>query len=216
MRRAALRAAVVAVVLMIAPLAHAEDPNMYLGLGLGYSRIKFDSADFSFNDPLVTENKKYADAGYKLALGYQINRGLAIEGAYVTLGKFQYTYNDSRPLTTGSLAIDYKVTGFAISLLPTIPFGRSFSLYGRLGAFFSDTTYTVAQTSGFYDQFLGDETRRGSAVSPLAGLGMQVNIGNDTDLRLEYENYGRVGTVPPNGPGRANVQMGSANLIFRF
>jgi OOP family OmpA-OmpF porin len=224
MKRAAVHIAIIASALLIAPLAHAQDSAWYVGLGLGYSEAKFYPADFALNNPLISEDQKNFDASYKFTVGRQLNRTWAIEGAYVQPGKFQYFYNDAG--FGGSESFDYKVTGFAGSVVPSIPFGNGFSLYGRIGAFFSNTRLTVASASGSLSGNAGYKTTQ-SQVSPVTGLGFQFNFDKDQSLRLEYENYGKVGTTCPSSvpcaatlsgsaTGRAIIQMVSANLMFKF
>ena len=217
MKRAAVRLAIIASSVLIAPFAHAQDSGWYAGFGLGYSQAKFYPADFALNNPLISEDKKNFDAGYKFTIGRQLARTWAVEGAYVQPGKFQYFYNDAG--IGGSESLDYKVTGFALSVVPSIPFGGGFSLFGRVGAFFSNTRLTVASASGSLIGDLGFKTQQ-SQTSPLTGFGFQFDLEKDQSLRMEYENYGKVGTAVnvsnPNGTGRAIVQMVSANLIFKF
>lgn len=223
MKRAAVHIAIIASAVLIAPLAHAQDSAWYAGLGLGYSQAKFYPADFALNNPLISEDKKNFDAGYKFTIGRQLSKTWAVEGAYVQPGKFQYFYNDAG--FGGSESFDYKVTGFALSLVPSIPFGSSFSLYGRIGAFFSNTRLTIASASGSLSGNTGYKTQQ-SQTSPVTGLGFQFNFDNDQSLRLEYENYGKVGTICPSSApcastlsgatGRAIIQMVSANLMFKF
>ena len=223
MKRAAVRLAIIASSVLIAPFAHAQDSGWYAGFGLGYSQAKFYPADFALNNPLISEDKKNFDAGYKFTIGRQLARTWAVEGAYVQPGKFQYFYNDAG--FGGSESFDYKVTGFALSVVPSIPFGSSFSVFGRVGAFFSNTRLTVASASGSLSGDAGFKTQQ-SQTSLMTGLGFQFNFDNDQSLRLEYENYGKVGTVCPSSApcivtlsantGRAIIQMVSANLMFKF
>lgn len=224
MKRVVVRVAVIAALIPVAPIAHAQESNWYAGIGLGYSQAKFYPADFALNNPLISEDKKNFDAGYKFTIGRQLNKTWAVEGAYVQPGKFQYFYNDAG--FGGGESFDYKVTGFALSLVPSIPFGDVFSIYGRIGAFFSNTRLTIASASGSLSSNTGFRTWA-SQTSPVTGLGFQFNFDNDQSLRLEYENYGKVGntcpssapcasTLSPSATGRAIVQMVSANLMFKF
>src|SRR5713101_8821958 len=143
MKHAALRCAVAALLLSGVCSTYAEDSYWYTGLGIGYSRVQFFPADFS-SGGTFSESKKNFDAGFKGFLGYQINRNWAAEVSYATVGKFHYKYND------GSTTQDavYKVTGVGFSLVPTVPLTSNFSLYGRLGTFFSTTRLTV-RNAGF-------------------------------------------------------------------
>jgi hypothetical protein len=216
MKYPVLRCAVAALLLSGVPPAHAVDDYWYAGLGVGYSRVQFFPVDFSFGGfpcPLVpcTESKKEFDAGFKGFIGYQINRNWAAEVSYATVGKFHYKYND------GSVTQDavYKVTGMGISLVPTVPLTRNFSLYGRLGGFFSQARLTF-YNAGFV-QGVNSSGRQVDQTTALTGFGAQYFWDGESGIRIEYENFGTVGSCPTQPcVGRANAKMVSANLIVKF
>jgi OmpA-OmpF porin, OOP family len=205
-----LRFAVAALLLSAATVASAADSKWYLGFGVGYSYANMYPADFASNTAGVTDSHKYYDAGYKVFMGYQLDRNWALEGSWVTLGKFQYGYATAG----GSTSLDYKVTGFGFSLVPSIPLGDSFSVFGKLGVFASQARLTVASANGAFAGSLGNSGNQASEVSPLLGAGFQLDFTQDFGVRLEYENYGKVGNI--NDSGRAKVQMGSLNAVFKF
>ncbi len=216
MKYPVLRCAVAALLLLAAPLAHAVEDYWYVGLGVGYSRVQFYPVDFSFGGgpcPLVpcTESKKAFDAGFKGFFGYQINRNWAAELSYATVGKFHYLYNN------GSITQDatYKVSGVGFSLVPTVPLTKNFSLYGRLGTFFSTTRLTF-YNAGFV---AGDAGAGLQSSDPtlLTGFGAQYFFDDENGIRIEYENFGTVGDCSMRPcVGRANAKMASFNLIFKF
>ena len=197
--------------------ASAADPKWYLGAGVGYSYANMYASDFSQNVVGQTESHKYYDAGYKLFVGYQLDRNWALEGSYVTLGKFQYSYHDTGS-GLGDSTLDYKVTGFGVSVIPSFSLGDSVTIFGRLGAFFSEATQTVASADGASSGSVGNSTPQASAVSPLLGGGFQLEFNPGTAMRIEYENYGKVGNPigDGSGSGRAKVQMGTASVVFKF
>jgi OOP family OmpA-OmpF porin len=216
MKYPVLRCAVAALLLAGAPLAHAEGDYWYTGLGVGYSRVQFYPADFSSGGTAV-DRKKDFDAGFRGFLGYQINRYLAAEISYATLGNFQYRYTRAGVTQRD----DYKVTGFGFGLAPTLPLTRNFSLYGRLGGFFSQTRLTIANVGSVPG--INSSTLQTSETSLLSSFGMQYFFGGDNGFRIEYENLGKVGNPCPLGTpsapacvGRANAKMLSVNAIFKF
>jgi len=204
MNSAALRFAVMALLLSGGLSAHAADAEWYTGLGIGYSRVQFYPADFS-SGGASNESTRTVDAGFKGFLGYQINRNWAAEVSYVTVGKFQYKY------TSISRIDDYKVTGWGFSAVPTIPLTDSFSLYGRLGGFFSQARITVR------DAGVATSDEQSSQISLLAGFGLQYFFSGETGLRIEFENFGKVGnSTCGTCTGRANAKMLSASAVFKF
>jgi hypothetical protein len=211
MKYPVLRCAVAALLLTGVPLAHAVEDYWYVGLGVGYSRVQFFPQDFS-SGGTFQDSKKEFDAGFKGFIGYQINRNWAAEVGYATVGKFHYKYDN------GSITQDavYKVTGVGFSLVPTVPLTRNFSFYGRLGAFFSQARLT------FYNaNFVAGNSTAGvqsSEPSVLTGFGAQYFFDDESGIRIEYENFGTVGSACSTQPctGRANAKMASASLIFKF
>ncbi len=211
MKHPVLRCTVAALLLSGVCPTYAADSYWYTGLGLGLSQAKFYPADFS--GTAFNERKKEFDSGFKVFIGQQINRNWAAELSYATVGKFHYKYDN------GSITQDgvYKVTGVGFSAVPTIPFTRNLSVFGRLGAFFSQTRLTF-YNSGFV---AGSSSpgRQFSDTSLLSGFGAQYD--SESGVRIEYENFGRVGDeCNPNLPapctGRANAKMISASAIFKF
>ena len=214
MKHPALRCTVAALLLSGVYSTYAADSYWYTGLGVGLSRVQFYPADFSGTGS--SQSKKDFDAGYKAFIGYQINRNWGAELSYATLGKFHYKY-DNGAVTQDAV---YKVTGVGFSAVPTVPFTRNFSVYGRLGAFFSQTRLTF-YNSGFVVGSVGPG-RQFSDTSFLSGFGAQYFFDGESGVRIEFENFGRVGSeCSQNIPagtctGRANAKMISASAIFKF
>ena len=215
MKHPALRCTVAALLLSGACSTYAADSYWYTGLGVGLSRVQFYPADFG-SGGVFSERKNEFDAGFKGFIGHQINRNWGAELSYATLGKFHYKY-DNGAVTQDAV---YKVTGVGFSAVPTVPFTRNFSIYGRLGAFFSQTRLTFYNT-GFQPGSVGSG-RQFSDTSFLSGFGAQYFFDGESGVRIEFENFGRVGSeCSQNIPagtctGRANAKMISASAIFKF
>jgi len=215
MKHPALRCTVAALLLSGVCSTYAADSYWYTGLGVGLSRVQFYPADFG-SGGVFSEKKNEFDAGFKGFIGHQINRNWGAEVSYATLGKFHYKYDN------GSVTQDavYKVTGVGFSAVPTVPFTRNLSVYGRLGAFFSQTRLTF-YNSGFVVGSISS-ARQFSDISLLSGFGAQYFFDGESGVRIEYENFGRVGSeCSQNIPagtctGRANAKMISASAIFKF
>lgn len=210
MKHPALHCTVAALLLSGVCSTYAAGDYWYTGVGAGYSRVKFYSADFS-SGGAANERKKDFDGGFRGYVGYQINRNWATEVSYVSLGDFEYAYE-----VGGVTQQDfYKVTGWGFSLVPTVPFTSNFSLFGRLGGFFSQTRITIRNPgsvpTSVVPNFQTDNT------SFLTGFGAQYFFNVDTGVRIEYENFGKVGNPTcTTCTGRANANMGSISFIFKF
>lgn len=214
MKYPALHYAVTALLLSAACPSHAADPYWYTGLGIGYSKVQFFPADFSSGGTFVETQKNY-DAGFQGFVGYQFNRNWAAEASYTTVGKFHYMYGNGSNVTKDGV---YKVTGWGLSILPTVPLSENFSLYGRFGAFVSQTRLTF-----YNDNFVAGNTSAGvqnGEITVLSGFGAQYFLDDQVGVRLEYENFGTVGGCDTPGDatctGRANAKMISVNALFKF
>jgi len=217
MKSPALRFAVAALLLSGVPSTVAANTYWYMGLGMGLGWVQFYPADFSGGCPVGTtcrDTKQEFDAGFKGFIGYQINRTWAFEASVTTVGKFHYKRDNG----TGTQDASYKVKGGGFSFVPTIPFTRNFSLYGRLGGFSSQTRLTIDNTGSF-----GSNSTSGvqsNQFSPLTGFGAQYFFDEESGIRVEFENFGKVGCAfsasSPTCTGRANAKMISASLVFPF
>jgi hypothetical protein len=215
MKHPALRCAVTALLVSGACSTYAADSYWYTGLGVGLSRVQFYPADFS--GTAFSESKDEFDAGFKGFIGYQFNQNWAAEMSFASLGKFHYRYDN------GSVTQDgvYQVSGWGYSVVPTIPFTRNLSVFGRLGAFFSQARMTF-YNNGFVPGAVSSG-QQFSDASFLTGFGAQYFFDGETGMRIEYENFGRVGnecnpnvTPPVACTGRANAKMLSVSAVFRF
>jgi OOP family OmpA-OmpF porin len=202
---------VVASVLLAAPLANAVGADYwYAGVGLGYGKIEFYPADFSSNGA-AEETIRDADLGFTGAVGVQFNRNWAFEVNFIQLGKFSYKY------TVGANTQEdvYEVSGWGGSLLPTVPLTRNLSLFGRLGALAGQTRTTIKNPA---PAFNGSSTAvQVNTTSFLSGFGAQYFLNRDLEIRVEYQNLGKVGTSGCGScTGRANAQFLSASALFTF
>jgi OmpA-OmpF porin, OOP family len=192
-----------------APAAMAADPAAawYLGAGAGQSRAKLN--DSSINAVLAgataaATTKDETDFSYKLFLGYQFNKYLAVEAGYFNLGEYSFTTTTIPAATLrGSLK---NHIGTNLDVLGILPLADKFSLYGRLGI----------QTSKTTDLF------GGAAVSNPApsknrtdyklGLGAEFDFTKNVGMRGEWERY----RVSDGFSGRTDVDVFSASLLYKF
>jgi OOP family OmpA-OmpF porin len=219
MRSPALRFAVAALLLSGVPSTVAANTYWYAGLGMGLGLVQLYPADFSPspNCPptCTTDKKQESDAGFKMFIGYQINRTWAFEAGVTTVGKFHYKRDYPNGVTQDAI---YKVKGLGLSFVPTIPFTRNFSLYGRLGAFSSQTRLTIHNQGGTAGN--SSSGVQSNQFGPLTGVGAQYFFDEESGIRVEFENFGKVGSEcsasSTTCTGRANAKMLSASLVFPF
>jgi hypothetical protein len=118
-----------------APAAYAQDENAgwYLGGGVGQFNAQIDDVD---DVDATVDDWDDDDTAYKFFAGYRVNNFLAFELDYINLGEPSGT-------VLPGFNVDASVDGFAPYVVGTIPLGRWFEVYGRLGYYFYDATVGV-------------------------------------------------------------------------
>ena len=171
---------------LAAPLAYADTPNWYIGANAGGTAATIDDARIAssllgsgLTSTSISDRDR--DTGYRLYGGYQFNRYWAMEAGYFDLGKFGYTAN-TMPL--GSLTGDIHVKGINLDLVGTLPLSERFSLLGRVGANYADTSGTFTGT-GAVRVTNPNPTKRDTNYK--FGLGMQYAFTDALALRVEAE-----------------------------
>ncbi len=121
--------------------------------------------------------------GFRLKLGYKYSRYLSVQGEYIDFGR-----TPSGIFTaTGTLASTFRTTGYGIDTVATLPLWRSFSFYGRLGAYRGEARNAFAAYS---TSLLGDASR---ATRLRYGLGMRYDFTKAFGIRAELERYSPLG-----------------------
>ena len=124
------------------------------------------------------------DNGFRLKLGYRYSRYFAVEGQFVDFGR---TSGEMFASPT-ALSSAFRNTGFGVDTVAMLPW-RSFSFYGRLGAYRGESRNAFAQYS---TSLLGDATSRGTRWR--YGLGMRYDFTKSLGVRAEVERYSPLGT----------------------
>jgi OOP family OmpA-OmpF porin len=155
--------ALVALLLLVASAAYADDPpiGFYLGAGVGTSTLELEDsnsvADFEGDD-----------TGFKLAAGYRILKWVAVEAAYED-------YGQAEDEVLG-LQLQGEFNSFSVSALGLLPLGN-FDLFARGG---------IARWEGSLNAPpFGVEVSEDN-TDPLFGFGAQYRTGQ-LAIRLEYE-----------------------------
>ena len=153
-------------------------PKMWLGASLGQSRFDDSLARGLFTSGTVDAKS----TAFKVFGGYQFNRYLGVEAAYVDLGNLAYSGEFSgTPVTNGKVG----VKGLDISAIGTVALSEKVSAFGKLGLFAWEAHATdVAPGATFNTQSSGRDASFG------VGLGYAVT--RYSDLRAEFESF-RIG-----------------------
>ena len=187
----------------------------YVGGSIGKSDIKFNNAaqsdqflDLGFTNPSTVSETK--DTGYRLFGGYQLHKYIAVEAAYVDLGRFGFR-TDVTP--KGSLSGSMRIDGFEVSALGTLPLGESFGLFGRVGAFAAQTktTYTGG---GSIETLIGGDRQKKRSTELVYGAGAMYNINKNLSVRGEWSRYEKLGDIYTGG--RTDANLYSLGILYRF
>lgn len=145
----------------------------------------FDS--FVLND----SNLDKSDTGFSFAVGYQFTPYIAVEAAFVQLGKVGYaadvTVDDGGgpvDLTTG---FNFKSSGPALAVAGSWPVAASLSLDARAGAYFSRTKVSVFASDGASTE--SDSLGSENDTSLLLGVGATWTLTSNLGLRLGYTRF---------------------------
>jgi OmpA-OmpF porin, OOP family len=205
-------AAVATLMLAAAAPSHAQ---WYVGASVGKSDITFNNAtqseqflDLGYLDPVTTSRNR--DTGYRLFGGYQLHKNVALEAAYVDLGKFGFR-TDVSP--AGSLIASTRISGFELSALGLLPLNERFTLFARIGALAGDTKTSYAG-SGSVEALLGGETQSKRSTQLSYGAGATFAINNRLAVRGEWSKYTQLGNEFTGGKTDANLY--SLGLTYRF
>jgi len=183
----------------------------YIGAGIGRSRGNIDqdrlSRSLSANGATITAfSTDERDTGYKLFVGKQLNRYLALELGYFELGKFSFNSTTSG---NGVFNGEAGFRGANLDLLAQLPLGERLSLLGRVGA-----NYAKAST-----HFSGNRLNAVTGPNPSerklnakAGLGLEYKLSEALALRGEIERY-RVNDAVGN---RGDVDLLSVSLVYKL
>src|SRR5262245_44129254 len=163
--------------LALAPAAFAQEQEetsgFYVGAGAGQFNAGIDDVD---DVDATVDDWDEDDTAYKLFAGYRFNRFLGVELDYINLGE------PSGAVVPG-INVDSAVDGFAPYVVGTVPLGRFFEVYGRLGYYFYDANTGV-------ENEIGDRVELDEESEDLVwGAGIGANIGEKFNVRFEYERF---------------------------
>lgn len=186
--------------------AVAADSGWYAGASLGQTNTDFSASDLK--STLVTAgytgvvaSVDNTDTGWKLFGGYQLNKNIGFEAAYVNLGSL--TANATYATPAGSPArVNVDVDGFQLSAVGTLPLNDAFAVFGKVGAFFSKSDQTG--TGAFAAPASTDNT------DWIYGLGGNWQFNPNIGLRAEWERFQGLGA------SERHADLYSLGAVFSF
>ena len=184
----------------------------YIGGNAGVTRATIDQpriqAALTANGSTMTSFKKDEKdgPGYRLFIGKQLNRYLAIEAGYYDLGEFGFNAVTS---TGGTLNGNAAFRGVNLDLVGQMPLTERFSLLARVGAAYTKTsTHFTGNRLNAVTAPNASEKKAGLK----AGLGLEYKFSEALAMRAEVERY-RVNDAVGN---RGDVDMLSLGLVYKL
>ncbi len=198
--------------------APAADTSFYLAASVGQGEeephsggidIGFPFTGVVHLDPYDVDVDERGEA-WSVGSGYRINKYLAAEIEYVSFGTTRvvelYNPGDLFPVPIDIFPRSYSstVTGPALSLLGSVPFGQRFEVFVRAGVLFADRKIEMAQSDGFDETF--------GSTAWLGGIGVSWSFGSRWALRGEYQRTGKLDETIVSG----ETELQKVSLGVRF
>jgi len=165
-----------------------DDFGPYMEFGAGRTRFDLEKSglDNWTEVPADASSLDRGDTGFSLAFGYRLSPFVAIEAAYLDLGRTRYIIEDN-----GSTArLDLGSSGPAVSVIGSLPLNGTFSLEGRAGMYFSDVRIGMALlvgTMGALGAFEGETG--GSDAGWMLGAGAVASFHDNWSMRVGYDYF---------------------------
>ncbi len=197
--------------------ALAQGTGWYFGGGPGLAQADFEPAFFDALVPGAARASDDDEVAPRFFGGYRIAPHWGVEFGVAFLGRYKHRYNAG---ASGSAVFNWDASAATAALAANLPLGGGVSLNGRLGAAFTAARIELSSATGTVATnlllagwgFLNDRTSGETNV--YWGLGAQFDIDRRWGVRLDYDNYGKVGDALETG--RAKIDAWSANVLFRF
>jgi OOP family OmpA-OmpF porin len=190
----------------------AASAQFYLGSQGGYASGGPDAGQIS-NDLVnlgffsASTNVDKGDGAWRVFAGYQILPWLAVEGAYVDVGKTTWSSVVDPP---GTLDVSLRTTAWTLGVAARYEFVPQWWGYGRLSAAWTETKSSVS-ASGFAESAGEPKSRR---TVPAYAAGVEYAFSPRVFARLEYEGMSDVSSDELGG--KFNTNMISIAIRYQY
>jgi len=202
-----------ALALSAAP-ACAQELGWYAGGSFGQTKVDIDEASnaadlTALGFTFTSIDSDESDTGFKVYVGNRLHKNFAVELSFLQLGEasLSTTLTNVGPLTPIKATIEWD-TGFSLTGMGIAPLGDRFSLFGKAGFYWADTTFTF-EAAG-----LPSDSESDSNTGLTVGLGAMFDASRNIAVRVEWERFFDVGGDHTGGEG--DIDFISAGVVFRF
>ncbi len=213
-RKSSVLAAAALAALIASGHAAAQISAWYVGGGLGAAKAKFERSDFTSLEtgPYTADD---SDTAARIFGGLRLAPHWALEFGIASLGRYKHRFAAG----SGTAVYHYDASAATVAMAANLPLAGGVSFNARLGAAFTVANLRLAvdngtaripscDSGGWYDECASSKT------NAFWGLGAQFDIDPRWGIRLDYDNYGKVGEEFESG--RARIETLSANVVLRF
>ncbi len=177
----------------------------FVNAGMGQGRMSMELASLdaqpaSIGNPAPSPSSTTATGG-EFGAGHVFDQPVLVEGAYNKLGSFSYR----NPSPVPTVGVSIKATAWSLFGVGTLPISSGLSAFGKLGL-----AYTQLKANAVELLVHNNSTNK---MNFAWGLGAQHDFTQNLAVRLEYENFGNVGSAP-NFTAGTGIVMGTTSVIF--
>ena len=199
-----------ALVLLSIAAGLCQAQSWYGGVSGGRSTWSHNSTDLS--GATGTTTRELADDAYKAYGGYRINRNFSAEFGYALLGISTAKFSSGQ--------VELKNSAWFASIKGDIPLDKDYTLFGKLGLARKTSASTISDSSLCSNCYNSYNNPRPQLTY---GIGLSYKLNAQTDLRIEYEDFGSFGTkfnyssgIIATGTGRSETQLWSGGVTLSF
>jgi OmpA-OmpF porin, OOP family len=188
--------------------ALAADDGFYVGVGVGGAKANFDVGQLLASAPAgTTATNDTSKTGWKIFGGYQVDKYFGAELSYVDLGRYGFSGTIPPVAFSGNV----KINGWGVAATGTLPLDKGFSLFGKIGGFYSQEKATATATF-----FGASATASGEDDRWIAqfGLGAKYAINQNLSIRIEAERFQDMGSNL--ATVKADVTLYTIGLSYGF
>lgn len=204
-------------VLGLTSLAHAANPGVYLGAGLGASSLNTpDKYLFNIANTNGSTSRKRGGLGGRVFVGYNFNKYFGVEGGIAQYARSIYKG------TAGNQNSSIEYTAYAIDVVGKgyLPLGESgFNVYalGGLANLAETVKYNnggVPLSGAVATPANGSKTY--NKINPIVGAGVSYDINEHFTTNLEFSRIVSSGNFSSSRSATPNADLATLNLAYNF
>lgn len=184
--------------------------GLYAGVDVGGSRLVVGDAATAYYWVTDADRISGNDAGYRLRIGYQFSRFIALEAGYTDFGTLvarDIAYSCFPSATDCTFDLRSRIRTAMLGAVATIPFAGRWSVHARLGAVYGRIS------SDMWDASAGATHDSSGHDGVGYGAGLDVRLGKRTTMSLDWSRHELLDLGPTWGGGIGAYEYGLPSLV---